>query len=218
MIERDYIMRMIQQLVQALIDIIFYKGKKDFPRALQEIRTASKSLLSVDLDIFRNLSDEQIVKMLTMVKEFGGLRCYLAGRLLNEEAEVLWLQNKAAESIDAGIKSLSLLTESVIINGVPLDADHQTAVHSAAERLKLIDLPIHIKRKLFHYYELVHEYGKAEDMLFSIVGKEPEFIEEGVSFYQRLASKTDEDLIAGKLPRGEVQQGIFELRGRKKFV
>ena len=218
MIERDYIMRMIQMLVQALIDIVFYRGKKDFPRALQEIRTASKTLLSIDLDIFRNLSDGQIIEMLTMFREFGGLKCYLAGRLLKEESEILDLQGKKEESNEAGIKSLSLLTESVMIDGVPLDADHQAAVNSVTERLKFIDLPVHINRKLFHYYELVHEYGKAEDALFTIIEKEPEFIEEGLSFYQRLSNKADADLSAGNLPREEVERGMTELRDRKKLV
>jgi hypothetical protein len=76
MIERDYIMRMIQMLVQALIRIFSFKEKKDYPQALNEIQNASKTLIGVELDVIRRLSDVQIIDLLTLVKDFGSLKCY----------------------------------------------------------------------------------------------------------------------------------------------
>ncbi len=212
MIERDYIMRMIQMLVQALVRIVFFKNKKDYPEALNEIQRVSKTLIGVELDVIRRLSDVQIIELLTLVKDFGGPKCYLAGTLLKEEAEILELQGKAVESIDARVKSLSLLTEAAIEKGTPLDSDHASAVDVVAGKLKSDELPVHIHKKLFRYYELMRKYGKAEDTLLDILEKEPSFVEEGILFYERLRKKSDEELSEGNLLKKEIEEGLVKLQ------
>jgi hypothetical protein len=216
MIERDYIMRMIQMLVQALLRILLFKKRKDYPEALNEIQKASKTLIGVELDVIRRLTDVQIIELLTLVKDFGSPKCYLAGMLLKEEAEILELQGKTAESIDARVKSLSLLTEAAIEKGTPLDSDYASAVDVLAGKLNEVDLPVHIRKKLFGYYELVREFGKAEDALFEILKKEPSFVEEGILFYERLEKKSDKELTEGNFTRKEIEEGLTKLQGREQ--
>ncbi len=215
MIERDYIMRMIQMLVQALLRILSFKEKKDYPKALNEIQNASKTLIGVELDVIRRLSDVQMIDLLTLVKDFGGLKCYLAGMLLKEEAEIFELQEKSSESIDARTKSLSLLTEAALEKGAPLNSEHASAADAAAEKLDHAALPVHIHKKLFHYCELMHQYGKAENAMIDIVEKESSFVEEGLLFYERLGSKSDDELREGNFSRKEIEEGIIELRKKK---
>ncbi len=215
MIERDYIMRMIQMLVQALLRILSFKEKKDYPKALNEIQNASKTLIGVELDVIRRLSDVQIIDLLTLVKDFGSLKCYLAGMLLKEEAEIFEFQGKTAESVDARTKSLSLLTEAALEKGAPLDSEHASAVDVAAEKLDHAGLPVHIHKKLFHYYELIRQYGKAENTVFDIVVKEPSFVEEGLLFYERLRKKSDDELSDGNLSRKEIEEGMIDLLGKR---
>ncbi len=216
MIERDYIMRMIQMLVQALLRILSFKEKKDYPKALNEIQNASKSLIGVELDVIRRLSDVQMIDLLTLVKDFGSLKCYLAGILLKEDAEIFELQGKSAESIDARKKSLSLLTEAALGKGVPLTSEHASAADAVAEKLDRAALPVHIHKKLFRYYELLHQFGKAENEVFNIVEKEPAFVEEGLLFYERLGKKSDDELREGNLSRKEIEEGMIKLRGKRQ--
>ena len=215
MIERDYIMRMIQMLVEALLRIFFFKEKKDYPKALNEIQNASKTLIGVEIDVIRRLSDVQMIDLLTMVKYFGSMKCYLAGVLLKEEGEIFELQEKSAESIDARTKSLSLLTEAALGKGALLTSEHASAADAVAEKLDRATLPVHIHKKLFHYYELVHQFGKAENEVFNIVEKEPGFVEEGLLFYERLGNKSDDELREGNLSRKEIEEGMIELREKK---
>jgi Family of unknown function (DUF6483) len=215
MIERDYIMRMIQMLVQVLAKILFFKKGGQYPKALDEIQKASKQILGIELEIFRKLSDLQMIDFLSLDVSLGIPKCYAAGMLLKEEAEILDLQGKAAESIDARLKSLILLTEAAIEKGNPLDSDHASAVDGVAGKLNEVDLPVHIHKKLFRYYELVREFGKAEDALFEILEKEPSFIEEGMLFYERLKKKSDKELTEGNLLRKEIEESLKELQGRK---
>ena len=78
-------------------------------------------------------------------------------------------------------------------------------------------LNLHIKYKLFRYYEFIGEYSKAEDILFELVdSKYPDIISEGKNFFQRLSQKSDGELSAGNLPREELKIGIDDLN--KKSV
>ncbi len=216
MIERDYIMRMIQMLVQALLRILSYKQKKDYPKALTEIQNASKTLIGVELDVIRRLSDVQIIDLLTLVKNFGSPKCYLAGMLLKEEADIFELQGKTSESIDARTKSLSLLTEAAIERGAAENPDHATAIGAVSDRLNHDDLPGHIHKKLFHFYELTGQYAKGEDTLYEILNKEPGFVEEGLLFYGRLKNKSDEELEKGNLSRKEIDESANTLEGKQQ--
>jgi hypothetical protein len=54
----------------------------------------------------------------------------------------------------------------------------------------------------------------AENVLFDILAATPEFSTEGLQFYRRLLTKSDEDLRAGNLPREEILEGIAELKTR----
>jgi hypothetical protein len=216
MIERDYIMRMIQMLVQALARIVFLKKAREYPEALNEIQKASKTLIGVELDVIRKLSDIQIIDLLSLDVSLGIPKCHTAGMLLKEEAEILEIQEKNAESTDAYAKSVSLLTETAIHSKVPFDTDYAEAIDFAAGKLKGIDIPVYINKKLFHYYETAREYAKAEDILFEVIEKEPSFIEEGIHYYEKLKEKSDEELSDGNFSRKEIEEGMNELRGRKK--
>ena len=61
MIEQDYFMRMMSVLAALLARILFYKQKRDFPRALLEIENTGKTLLGVDRMLIGQLSASQLM-------------------------------------------------------------------------------------------------------------------------------------------------------------
>ena len=203
-------------LVQVLAKILFFKKGGQYPEALNEIQKASKQILGIKLEVFRKLSDLQMIDFLSLDVSLGIPKCYAAGILLKEEAEILELHGKAVESIDAHVKSLSLLTEAAVQKGNPLDSDHASAVDVVAGKLNEVDLPVHIHKKLFRYYELVREYGKTKDALFEILEKEPSFVEEGILFYERLKKKSDKELTEGNLSRKEIEESLVKLQRMKQ--
>ena len=78
---------------------------------------------------------------------------------------------------------------------------------------KIIDyeLPVHIRFKLFQYYEIINNYAKAEDLIIELIEIDPVFKREAVEFYERLIQKSDDDLLTGNLPREEVLEGLTSL-------
>lgn len=213
MIERDYIMRMIQMLTQALARIVFRKNAREYPEALKEIQTTSKHLLGVELDVLRRLSDIQMIDLLSLDLALGLPKCHAAGMLLKEEAEILEFQKKESESRDACLKALSLLTETAIRNNGPYDSGHAEAIDFVAGKLKNYGPPVYISKKLFRYYEIAQHYAKARYVLLDILKMEPSFAGEGLLFYARLGKKLDDDLRKGNISRTEIADSVNELRG-----
>ena len=64
MIERDYLMRMIQMLAQVLARILFLKNKREYPESIAEIQKASKKILGIEIDVLGRLSDVQMIDLL----------------------------------------------------------------------------------------------------------------------------------------------------------
>jgi hypothetical protein len=68
------------------------------------------------------------------------------------------------------------------------------------------------------YCERTGSFAKAEDAFFALLDVEPgnsRLIDFGIAFYQRLQSQSNEALVAGDLPRAEVEAGLGELRDRE---
>ena len=214
MIERDYIMRMIQMLVQALADIIFLRRKREYPQALNKIRTTSKQLFGMDMDVLRHLSDTQIVDLLCIDPAIGKGRCYAAGMLLKEEAQISEEMNKTEGIAETYLKSLSLLTESGIRNKKSIDVGQDAAVDELVLKLENREIPIHILKKVFRYYEVTLHYAKAGTILLQVIDKEPGFLEEGIQFYARLRKKSDDELSNGGLSRATIDEELNKIAAK----
>jgi hypothetical protein len=212
MIERDYIMRMINVLFRALESILHLKKQKDYPAALLELRQTMKILLGVDQTFIEQFSDEQLMEFFRLDDRTVAVKCYVLGVLLKEAAEIHRLQNEPEQHTTISLRSLNFLVESYLDAGNPIDEQHLPAIIALLDALKEHQLPIELRTKLFRFYEHTGQYAEAEDTFFSILEEDQSFVPEGIAFYERLLKKTDAELIIGNLPRNEVEEGLVNLR------
>lgn len=63
MIERDYIMRMIQMLTAVLAKVLLQMDLKQYETALEEIDQNGKKFLGAKWKVIRDLSDEQMIQL-----------------------------------------------------------------------------------------------------------------------------------------------------------
>lgn len=212
MIERDYIMRMIAQLAQFLINIFFYKNKKDYPQAIEEINTAGRKILGVDRIFLHSLPPQQLIEFFGKDRAIDLPKCYVAGLLFKEEADILVLQNNNEQVIQLRLSSLYLLLEIALEYPLAEFENLQSALDETIDNLHGIELPADLLRKLFQYFEKIQRFDKTEDILYKILENDHSFKKEGIAFYERLLKLSNGDLIKGKLPRDEVCQGLDELK------
>lgn len=215
MIERDYIMRMINLLTQFLARALFHRKAYEFPQARHELEAAYKSLLGLSPSFVREFSDEQIIGMFGRDEDTLVLKSYILGSLIKEEGEILLLEGKGEEGSRDFLRSLSLLLTAFVVAEDEAQEGHCSAIEELLERLREVELPLHVKEKLLVYDELRGEYSKAEDVLFELVESEQSWVRSGLGFYERLLKRTDEELAAGGLPRTEVLEGMEDLKKRE---
>ncbi len=212
MIERDYFMRMISILTQMIARILFLKNKMEFPKALQDIKTTSKTLLGVDGDLMRQLSPAQIMQLFGSDLTVAVPKSYVAAILFKEEAEVRALMGEEEEPARLYLRSLTLLLDVYEWAKEPIEPDHPKVIQDILDKLRDFVLPMDLLEKLFRYREQIGQYDKAEDLLYDILDMKPEFKTEGMRFYERLLEKKDEELAQGGLPREEVVEGLNQLK------
>ncbi len=214
MIETDYIMRMIGSLATFLARLFFLKRAKEFPQALVEIDNTEKSLLGVDRNLIRSLSASQIMSLFGSDQSLAVPKRYVLGVLLKEEADILSQQGEGEEAAASARTSLDLLTDTLLMSGNTLDPAHEKQILEAVALLGGRDLSAESQARLFSCYEALGRFDKAENALYELLALDVRFYETGCLFYRRLLARSDDDLIRGKLPRPEIEEGEREFKRR----
>ena len=168
MFRRDYIMRMIEQLGVAYRGILGFKAAGEYDEAERTISRTGQQLLGFDMDLLRSLSDEAIISLLkrTDTSDIGVY--YVAAELLREQGEIDEIRHGTDAGFDCFVKSLSLYLEAynAAPQACPDDAVARIAFLTA--RLRGYVLPESTQRRLFSYFELRGDYGKAENTIFHL--------------------------------------------------
>jgi hypothetical protein len=214
LITRDYFMRMIHQLAQVLAKVMGLSEIQRYDEALEEIQLSSKQLLGMDLRFLTTLSDEEFVRLLSLGERFDVEKCVVIGELLRLVGEVKEREGDEGERFHCYVTSLSLFLELLIRDSGVLPKEYFDKIESLIGKTSSYELPVGLKTKMFRYYEAVGQFDAAENKLFEIVEQDPQFVEEGMKFYGRLRTKSEEELVRGNLPRDEVEASIKDLEKR----
>lgn len=216
MIERDYILRMFKLLGQALTRILFFKEIEKYDEALTEIDNATQSLLGLNIDMIERMPVAGLKDILGSDPALLHSRLYTAGALLKEKGEILELQEIHNDSISMYMRSLCLFMEEMPVFENLDDKKRIETIDFVIDKLSDYEIPIELKKRLSVYHEKIGRYDKLEDIIFEIVEGDAGFLQNGISFYERLLQKSDSELDKGGLPRNEVQEGLAELRKKLK--
>lgn len=218
MITRDYFLRMIHQLAQVLAKVMGLSEIERYDDALEEVQLSSKQLLGMDLRFLTTLSDEEFVRLLSLGERFDVEKCVVVGELLRLVGEVKEREGDEGERFHCYATSLSLFLELLIRESGVLPREYFEKIELLIGKTSSYKLPLGLKAKIFRYYEAIGKFDAAENKLFEIVEQDPEFVGEGLKFYGRLRTKSEDELGRGNLPRDEVEASIKDLekRFRKK--
>lgn len=209
MIERDYIMRMIQMLTGALAKVMFRKNLHQYEEALDEIDEASEHLIGMKWTFLRSFSDEQLAEL------FGSSdrkdKLIVAAELLRAESEILFEQWKQEEACSSGMKAVSLFARLIIEEKGYLDVMQADKFISLLHRLDEYHLPAPINRRLVQLHEVMGDFAAAEKVLMNVIDEDPAFAGEGIAFYRRMLEKKDEELCKGGLVREKAAERLAKL-------
>ncbi len=215
MIQKDYIMRMIEQLSKFLAKVLFKKNEGNHEEALSIIESAVENMFGLSLELFNTLSAKDIAELLGISKDksTGGMKCIVAARLLKEKAEIHELEGKDYSfTISCYQKALSLYLQGMLSIGyTELDLTNYYAdINQIANKLGS-SIPNDLMHKMFSLHTSLEEYDKAEDWLFRLrdIGY-PDIMNIGMEFFKKLAKVDESKLRKGNLRREEVDEGLTD--------
>jgi tetratricopeptide (TPR) repeat protein len=223
MMQKDYILRLIQQFSQVLMRILHLRDSKDYEGALTYIDDVFRQALGLSSDLINSVPDETLLAMLTSIDILDIEKCLLVAHLLKAEGDIYVDQGDFDTSYYRYLKSLYLfLTILLLSDSAITDPDLYLEIEGLLHKLEDYEFPVKIKSQLFRYYERVGQYAKAEDSLFEVIEAgsdedevEANIVEQGIAFYERLLKKRDKDLAAGNFSREEAREGLAQLRHMK---
>jgi hypothetical protein len=215
MVQKDYMVRIIEQLATFLWSILFNKKIRNYEYALGEIEKAYNGLLHIDGDRIKNLELDDIIKNNTNGNGLNIDNIEIIATLLFEEADILEQLNGI--NIISGTyyqKSFALFYQ---IYQKTKTKKHIKNIEEIIVKINNYIVTDETKYNLFRYCEENKLFGKAEDYLYDLIeNKYTNIIKEGKEFYLRLLENEDDILEKGNLPRNEIIDGINYLENNKE--
>jgi hypothetical protein len=219
MLRRDYILRMIEEFVQALRRIQRLKNSRGWQETDAAIDQEFRRFLGEGAEKVAQLSETELLAKLIEGEPTQSVRdkTLLLIALLQEAGDSAAMQDRGYASQTYYLKALHLLLGILAAGDIFEWPEFVPKVENLLAGLEGSVLPSRTQAMLMHHYERSGQFGKAEDALFAILDAEPahpKVLEFALAFYERLQGQSDAALLAGNLPRPEVESGLAEVKLR----
>jgi len=220
MIRRDYILRMIAEFLEVLSRLRSLQTAQLWTEAAQAADQEFQRLIGLGAPALARLSPTELLARVIKAETTLAVRekTLMLATLLKEAGDIATGQGHFEEAKLYHLKGLDLLLEVLSREEVSEFPEFVPRVDAFLQALDDTDLPLTTQAMLMQYFERLGEFGKAEDCLFSMLDEVPhnnDLLELGISFYQRLKTRSDDLLIQGNLPRAELEAGLAQLVARK---
>ncbi|RLE24506.1 MAG: hypothetical protein DRJ65_09720 [Acidobacteria bacterium] len=214
MLRQDYILRMIQQLAQAVARLTA-KARTEEPAAVHaELHDALKDLTGLDFDVLDSLPLAAVLQVLEADNDPNPARILAIAECSFIRARLADAADQVDIALRARVMALTLYLETFTLFRHEALAEAEKRAEDLLADLGGIDLPRDTILRLFRYRSATGRFADAENSLFDLVDRglaNSAVIGEGQKFYRRLLDLEDAQLAAGELPRDEVIEGQAEL-------
>lgn len=216
MLKRNLTAELVGKFNEALAKIKEYREEGKNEEALIVIDNTLKDLFRLGFKFFNSFSDENLIDMVKTDGTINADKCIMMAKLLEEDAEILEDLGNSDESFYIYLKSLNLFLEAFLNKDE--DCDLQgffSDIDIIIEKICDYKVPVILQNKMIDYYIKTKNYDKAENILYEIL-EENDFnknlLEKGISFYEELLNKDDEDLENGNLSKEEIIESLSSLK------
>lgn len=221
MIRRDYILRMIEEFMQALSRLRALKQGQRWAETGDELDAEFKKLIGDDTQSIARLSETDLLARIMQGGPTHLVRdkTLMLATLLSEAGDVATAENRETEGRECYLKALHLLLDVLARDEAFECPEFVPKVEMLLTALRSAPLPMRTQAMLMQHYERTGEFAKAEDALFAMLEAEPgnaAIVEFGLTFYERLRTQSDAALAGGGLSRVEVEEGSSELQAHRR--
>lgn len=229
MTQKDYILRITEEIGRAIAQVIYHRQIKDYEAAQALLDEQFKQSLGMGKGFIHSISDEMLLSLLSAMGTLNIDRCWLTATLLKAEGDIYEDQQDENNSYHSYLKACNLFLEALHDYYGQKDIEQVSEVEDLLARLDAYELPLRTRTLIFWYFEHTGRYSQAEDTLFEMLESEhnedmiqaeqvEEIVEQGEAFYSRLVRKSAEDLTRGNFSREEIKEGLTRIHTYYPFT
>lgn len=228
MYQRDYIMRIIEQMTVMIGKIGGLRAVGKYDEALSVLEEMLRRTTRLHSDLLRSLPERELVAMFEWNGELELGKLWVVATCLREEGAVYRELGDEDKWFQSGSIALNLFFIISSYEDAPLNDDDLVMIDQLVKELQAYELSTITMLRMIAYLEFRGQWSKAEDLLFELQEVWTEQRQQtereisqiynaelyaldlrvwGEYFYRRLKAIPDEKLAAGGLPKDEVEAG-----------
>lgn len=216
MFQRDYFMRMIQQMTEAIGQIMQLRKERKQEEGLLLLDELLEKHFHLSRKLISSLSDEDLVKVVSRNGMIDAEQLQVIALLLKQEALLQNDLGRERESYGSAIRSLRLFLRLSIMKAEPIAGEINGQIEELCSVLKPYELPLSAKRLLLEWHEAEGRYDQVENIMYELIEDSAMPAADAAVIYRRLLELDDMQLEAGGLPREEALQGLKELNVKEE--
>ncbi len=157
MTQKDYILRIAEDVGRALAQIIYHQEIRDYQGALTLIDELFKQTVGAGSGFIHAISEETLLAMLSILGILNIEKALLIATLLKAEGDIYEDQSNPDAAYDSYLKSLNLFLEILLRDDNLHDLHVFPQVEDLLGKLEAYELPLNTRRLLSQYYEQIGE-------------------------------------------------------------
>jgi tetratricopeptide (TPR) repeat protein len=220
MFQRDYLMRMLTQFTAVVAQLMGLKKEMKHDQVFVVINETLEKYFRLNSKLIQSLSDSDLLTMFKSGEILDNDKAITVAYLLKTEGESYEALGSTDESCKRYLTALTLFTAAVENDAHLGYINFHVEIDDLLDRLRTYELPVDSKLALFDYFIKVERFDAAENVLFELAAPptnlDPLAAEDlsrkGIQFYNQLLQKDDPQLLAGGLPRLEVEEGLTQFK------
>ena len=212
--QRDYIERVIEAFAEVLRQILGLEQLGRPVEAQELLQSAARQYLGLSLVALDALSIEAVVRLLSAGGSLDVQRCLMLADLRRAQAAIQEGEGLATTAPETRVSAVRLYAEAMAVGGTGVFAGRKEDVTSLLEEVRRYEMPVHVRRIVWRLLLATGDFAHAEDVLFALVEDHPDdsaLVEEGRAAFEALLERPNAELVAGGLPRDEVEEALARL-------
>ena len=150
--QKDYILRVAEDVGRALAQIIYHKDMRDYQGALSLIDEVFKQTIGAGSGFIHAVSEETLLAMLTILGVLDIEKALLIAKLLKAEGDIYEEQGNPDAAYESYLISLNLFLEIVLRDDHLHDLHVSPEIEDLLGKLDAYELPQRTKRRLLQLY------------------------------------------------------------------
>ena len=152
MVQKDYILRVAEDVGRALAQVIYHKEIQDYQGALSLIDELCKQTVGMGSGFIHALPEEALLARLTLLGILDIEKALIIAKLLKAEGDLYEDQSNADEAYRSYLKSLNLFLEILLRDDNLHDLHVSPEIEDLLGKLEAYELPLTTRRLLFQLY------------------------------------------------------------------